>query len=187
MKELFSKFKKWLKDNYEDGFKDLNPPATDSDIHKLEQTLGFAIPVDLTACLKIHNGQANNAGGLFAGSEFLSTERIADEWIVWKDLLDSGDFAGFSSDPDKGIQSDWWNQKWIPFTYNGCGDHLCVDADPASFGTVGQVITMWHDSSERELLAHGFSEWFADYVKAILEGRYVYSDDYGCIVPIEDV
>ena len=34
----------------------------------------------------------------------------------------------------------WWNLKWVPFTYNGGGDHPCIDLDPAVTGTVGQVV-----------------------------------------------
>lgn len=186
MEKLFQQFREWLKDNYEDGFHDLNPPATDGDIDKLENLLGFSIPKELSECLRVHNGQGNKAGDLFEGGEFLSSDRIAYEWQIWKRLLDGGDFEDYKSEPDKGIKNDWWNQKWVPFTYNGAGDHYCVDADPDSFGVVGQVITMWHDSSERELLANNFTEWFSSYVSDILAGKYVYSDDYGSIVSIED-
>jgi cell wall assembly regulator SMI1 len=187
MEELFNKFKNWLIENYEDGFNDLNPPATDDEMSILESSLGLSLPKDFVDCLKVHNGQGNKAGGLFDGAEFLSTSRILDEWKVWKGLLDGGDFDGCKSEPDKCIKDDWWNQKWIPFTYNGAGDHYCIDTDPASFGVLGQVITMWHDSGERELLANSFLSWFSNYVAAILEGKYAYSDDYGFIVPIEDL
>lgn len=187
MKDLFGKFEGWLKENYEDGFSDLNPPATDDEISILESSIGFTLPKDFIDCLKIHNGQKSMAGGLFNGSEFLSTSRILDEWKIWKNLLDSGNFDGCKSDPDKGVKDHWWNCKWVPFTYNGSGDHYCIDADPGSFGVVGQIITMWHDSAERELLANSFSSWFGSYIAAILEGKFAYSDDYGCIVPIEDI
>jgi len=187
MKEAFEKFKIWLKENYEDGLKDLNPPATEDEIRLLEQTLGCSLPKDFIECLKIHNGQGNMAGGIFDGAEFLSTSRIIEEWSVWKELLDSGDFDDYESEPDEGIKSDWWNPKWIPFTSNGAGDHFCIDVDPEKQGSAGQIITMWHDSAERELLADSFSTWFSFYVSEILKGKYAYSDDYGFIVPIEDL
>ncbi|CAM0555326.1 hypothetical protein EHLJMEHL_04915 [Vreelandella titanicae] len=186
MEELFDNFKSWLKENYEEGFDDLNPPATDDEIAVLENALGVSLPKGFIECLKIHNGQGNMAGGLFDGSEFLSSSRIIDEWKIWKGLLDGGDFEEAKSEPEEGIKEDWWNSRWVPFTYNGAGDHYCIDNDPSTFGVVGQVITMWHDSAERELLASSFSSWFSAYVSAIIAGQYVYSEDYGSIVPLED-
>lgn len=185
MDEIFNKFKAWLKSNYEEGLNDLNPPATDSDIQELEQALGFSLPKDLAHCLRIHNGQGSCAGGLFDGAEFLSCSRILDEWHVWKGLAEDGFFEDNQAEPDTGIKEDWWNSKWIPFTYNGTGDHYCVDVDPGQFGSVGQVISMWHDSAERWLLADSFYDWFNDYVEALIAGDYAYSAEYGSILPVE--
>lgn len=79
MEELFDNFKSWLKENYEEGFNDLNPPATDDEIAVLENALGVSLPKGFIECLKIHNGQGNMAGGLFDGSEFLSSSRIISD------------------------------------------------------------------------------------------------------------
>ncbi|WP_332455118.1 SMI1/KNR4 family protein [Burkholderia ubonensis] len=64
-------------------------------------------------------------------------------------------------EPEPGIRGDWYNLKWIPLTHNGSGDHLCVDLDPDEGGRIGQVIRVWHDSPERELVAKGVGEWLA--------------------------
>jgi cell wall assembly regulator SMI1 len=58
------------------------------------------------------------------------------------------------------VRDDWWNPRWIPFTHDGGGNHLCLDLDPAEGGAVGQVISMWHDSGERAVQGHSFGEWF---------------------------
>lgn len=187
MKNLWNSFEAWLSSNFAEGLEDLNPPATDDEISHLEHHLGFSLPADFVDCLKIHNGQKNTAGGLFEATEFLSTRRIAEEWKVWKELHDGGDFEGNLSNPAEGVKNDWWNPKWVPFTYNGAGDHFCLDLDPAPGGQSGQVITMWHDFGERALLAPSFQVWFQNYVQAILDGKYVYSEDYETLVPIEDV
>lgn len=186
MNTTWNKFEAWLKNNWPDGFEDLNPPATEQEINQLQETLGVQLPVDFIACLRIHNGQKGMAGGLFDNSEFLSTQSIIEQWQIWKDLLDSGTFDEFSSEPESGVKNDWWNQKWIPITHNGGGDHFCIDLDPDAQGVSGQIITMWHDMANRDIQANSFKTWFNNYVSAVLDGRYVYSEDYGGLVDIAD-
>lgn len=187
MKDDWDRFERWLSKNWPDGLDDLNPPASDDEIAKLEEALGTRLPADFVACLKVHNGQKSMAGGLFDNSEFLSVEAILDQWQVWKDLLDGGDFDGVTSDADRGVKNDWWNARWIPFTHNGGGDHYCLDLDPAEGGGHGQVITMWHDAGEREVLATSFKNWFRSYVDEVVDGQYAYSDDYGGLVRIDEL
>jgi len=184
MKELWEQFERWLSDNWPEGLADLNPPATEEEIKELEQALGIVLPANFIECLKVHNGQKSDAGGLFDNSEFLSTDSILDQWKVWKDLLDSGDFDGIKSEPAEGIKDDWWNAKWVPITHNGGGDHYCIDLDPTDEGRLGQVITMWHDMGSRELQAGSFREWLEKYIKAVLAGQYVYSEDFGGLIDV---
>lgn len=187
MEESWNRLKEWLAANWPEALDNLAAPATDSQIAALESQLGAKLPEDFVACLKVHNGQSNAFGDLFEGGEFLSTEGIMDQWNVWQDLLKAHTFDGIKSEPQPGIKNDWWNSRWIPFTYDGSGNHYCLDLDPAESGRSGQIITMWHDASERELLAPSFAQWFDDFVKGILSGQLVFSEDYGCIVPIEDL
>lgn len=164
MKKQWERLEAWLKTNNPALLADLNPPASDADIQKLEQQLGVKLSTDFVECLKVHDGQRCGAGWLFSDSEFLSSQRILDEWAIWKDLLDGGDFDGAEAEPGTGIQPIWWSPKWIPFTYNGAGDHLCLDLNPSSGGRAGQVITLWHDDGARKKKADSFARWFAEFV-----------------------
>lgn len=164
MKHQWIKLENWLKSNNPALHADLNPPANDADIQELERKFGTKLPEDFIACLKVHNGQKGQADWLFSNSEFLSSQRIIDEWAIWKDLLDGGDFDDAMAEPDIGIQPLWWSPKWIPFTYNGAGDNLCLDLDPAYGGLHGQIITVWHDNNARKKKFDSFSQWFTDFV-----------------------
>lgn len=164
MKQQWERLEAWLKANNPALLADLNPPATDAEIRELEQKLGVTLPADFVECLKVHNGQKGGADWLFSGLEFLSSRRILDEWAIWKDLLDGGDFDGAEAEPGAGIKPVWWSPKWIPFTYNGAGDHLCLDLDPSSQGRSGQVITLWHDDGARKKKADSLAQWFAEFV-----------------------
>jgi cell wall assembly regulator SMI1 len=139
---------------------DLNPPATDAEISTLEQQLGVTLPTDYVQVLKQHNGQQGLADGLFDGQEFLSAQNVFAQWQVWKGLHDAGEFKALHSSPAAGVRDDWWNPRWIPFTHDGGGNHLCLDLDPAEGGTAGQAITVWHDSGERALAGSSFGDWF---------------------------
>ena len=183
MQKLFKEFEDWLKLNYKDGLDDLNPPITKEELTKLKNELGFEIPNELVEMLKIHNGQKGEASYLFEEQEFLSSNRIIDEWKVWKNLLESGDLEDNKSDCfDKEIQNNWWNLKWLPFTYDGCGNHYCIDMNPSEWGEKGQIIEMYHDDSERKLLNNTLYSWFESYISKLKNKEYVYSKDYDEII-----
>ena len=89
MNKQFDKFKQWLSINYSDGLLDLNPPASDDEIKELTKTIGVELPKDFLSVLKIHNGQKGEAAWLFDSQEFLSTQRIIEEFNTWKNLLNT--------------------------------------------------------------------------------------------------
>lgn len=186
MEHTWQLFEGWLAQHWLDGLACLNPPASDAQIAQLEAQLAVKLPADFIACLRVHNGQSGSAS-LFDGMEFLSCEEIYRQWQVWQGLLDGGDFDDITSEPDEGIKDDWWNAKWVPFTHNGSGDHLCLDLDPDESGAVGQVISMWHDMEARELKAASFGEYFQAYVSDLLAGAYVYAEAYGGIIKADEV
>lgn len=170
---------------------ELNPGIDEKEIKALETGIGTQLPEDVIAFYKVHNGQSTESAGLMNGEELLSAERIYDEWLVWKDLLDNKDFEGkdgpYRSDPESGIKNDWWNPMWIPITYNGSGDHICIDLDPAEGGKKGQIIMMWHDDPQRTLEAGSFKEWIGRYVDLLESGQMVYDEDYFGIFNKEDL
>ena len=181
MNEKFEKFKQWLTLNYSDGLLDLNPPATNEEIEELKNALGVDLPDDFISVLKIHNGQKGDSAWLFDSQEFLSTKRIIEEFNTWKNLLES-ELQGKISTPDDGVKSDWWNTSWIPFTSDGCGDHYCIDLSPTANGTKGQIITLWYELAEREIVSKSFSSWFDEYIEQLYSGDLVYSKEYNSIV-----
>ena len=181
MNKEFERFKQWLSLNYSDGLIDLNPPATDYEIEELTKILGVELPSDFLNVLRTHNGQKGESAWLFDSQEFLSTHRIIEEFNTWKNLLNT-QLQGKSSTPYEGVKNDWWNTNWIPFTSDGCGDNYCLDLSPTNTGTKGQIITLWYESSEREIVAPSFSLWFEEYVEQLYSGELIYSEEYNSIV-----
>ena len=164
MRQQWTRLEAWLKTHNPALLADLNPSASEADIQALERMVGVKLPMDFVECLKVHDGQKGAADWLFFGSEFLSLQRIMDEWVIWNELSHNGDFDDSEAASEAGIQPVWWSSKWIPFSYNGTGDHLCLDLDPVGGGRSGQVITFWHDDGARKKKADSFAQWFADFV-----------------------
>ena len=166
---------------------ELNEGASPEDFRKLEELIGAALPDDFKRLYALHNGQKNYFPPFYYTEELLSIDRMIEEWTVWKQLLDDKHFqhpdgTPYTSEPHPHIKNNWWNPKWIPINYNGNGNHLCLDLDPANGGFYGQIIQMEHDNTERALVAFSTEDLFNQYLKKLKSGNLFYSDDYGGIV-----
>jgi cell wall assembly regulator SMI1 len=186
MLATWQKLERWLEEHAAHLLDELNPGALPADIANLEKAIGTPLPSAFRDFYKVHNGQEPGEG-LVETEELLSTERILEEWRVWKDLLDNGNFHGTHSEPEEGVKNDWWNPLWIPITYDGSGNHYCIDLDPAPGGRKGQIIRMWHDAPERPIIADSFHAWIDDYIGQLIKGEYIYSAEWGGIIHREDL
>jgi cell wall assembly regulator SMI1 len=180
---MWQRIEAWLAANAPAIAAALNPPASVPELADTEQLLGVQFPEDVRAAYFRHNGQISNSPWMMDGWEWLSLQRIRDEWKVWKELLDGGDFSGIESDADGlVVRKDWWNPAWIPLTYSGCGDHHCLDLAPGPEGTLGQIIEIWHDEGSRPVVARSFREWLTSFADALENNDLVLSEEYGSLV-----
>jgi cell wall assembly regulator SMI1 len=155
----------------DEGNAEFAGPATVEQLAALETKTGLMLPDDLKASYGVHDGQDESSEGIYASGDFLdgafylmSLEQIANEWSMWKKLVDGGEFRGQESAPDDGIRSDCWNPGWLPILSDGGGDSLCVDLAPTARGVRGQIIKMSHDSAQRPLLARSFAGFLAQLI-----------------------
>lgn len=187
IKPIWERIEKWLSSNAPTIVESLQPGATNEEIAATEAFLGVTFPPDIKASYLIHDGQLTDGPGLIDGREFLSLERIKDEWQVWKELYDYGTFNDAKADPEGPIAQYWWNPKWIPITYDGAGNHHCLDLDPAPGGNVGQIIWMWHDNPSRSIEATSFTSWLEAFADELEADVYVYSEEYDGLVNKDDL
>lgn len=162
--------------------------ASDSAVAAAEQAIGRAFPADLRHLLSRHDGGKD---GLFVlpGWELFSAARIVDEWKIWEELR-RNQFVpeGVDCEPEGPAKGDeWWRLGWIPFCGDGGGNHLCVDMDPAEGGTPGQVITMWHDDSGREVIDASLTDLMETIADDADEGELVWDEEMGGVyAPVEE-
>ncbi len=171
--EAWTRIESVLAANEADEFVGLSKPAGDVEITQLEDRIGTALPPDFVQSYRIHNGQSDDVilvpplAPLDDGYYLLPIEQILEDWETWGELAEAEDLVEKTSAPDEGVRSCWWHRGWISFASNGGGDSLCIDLAPTKTGTVGQVITLWHDQPRRQLVATSFSEWLGDLAEAL--------------------
>ncbi|HJQ33119.1 MAG TPA: SMI1/KNR4 family protein [Pyrinomonadaceae bacterium] len=191
MEDIWARIEKWLAANAPEVLNSLRPGADSHAVARVETLLGIEFPPDVRASFSIHDGQSGlnmDAGlgyGLIDACELLSLERIVEEWKIWKELLDGGDFDGQKGAPEGPVKDDWWNPKWIPVAYRGTSDYYCLDLDPAAGGNVGQVIIFWHDWEQRKVINSSFEEWLRSYADDLESDRCIMSRDEGGVVRLE--
>ncbi|WP_374536620.1 SMI1/KNR4 family protein [Chitinimonas taiwanensis] len=166
MAQAWAQLEAWLKQEEPALLRSLGKPASPEALAELEAKLKLSLPDDFKAALSVHDGQKGEEP-LFEGEFFLSTKGVLSQWRTWTKLMKSPDMAECSGAPDEGIRPDWFHPAWIPFTHDGMGNHLCLDLDPAEGGQVGQIIRVWHDDDERQLIAPSFAVWFSRFVRSL--------------------
>lgn len=166
----------------------LNVGAAETDFARLEAVLGYALPEEFKELYRVADGESGTAGVL-ASEEWLSIERIIEEYGVWKNLLDDGIFADDDGTPydcepeNTAIKGDlWWNPKWIPLTADGGGNGKMIDMDPTERGTAGQIIQMWHDDAARSKEADSLRGFLTQYAQDLEDGKYVLDTEYGLVL-----
>ncbi|MGZ7440932.1 SMI1/KNR4 family protein [Paenibacillus sp. TH7-28] len=139
----------------EDGFQEalrLRPGADEAEFEHAEKALGLKFPEEMKTFYQVHNGQDSDLGSEpFVRNLTLSPlGEIVENWNFLRE-----EFEADEMEPDIGqeIKPLLWNDKWIPIAYNGGGDYLCLDMDPAEAGQVGQVLYFWHDWGNRSVEA----------------------------------
>lgn len=187
MKNIIEKIQKQLeilKEKHSSDFNFIfNSGATDEDFAQLEVLFKMPLPEDFKALYRVANGQSIDSQDLLQGEEWLSIERIMDEYQCWLGLYENGDFLengkDYGCNPDEGIKSDFWfNPKWLPLTSNGSGDNLMIDFDPSPKGEIGQIIEIYHDEDSRLLKALSLKAFFEQYAEDLANNQYLL-DEYG--------
>lgn len=182
MKKSWKRIKFWMQIHAPHLIEFINTGTGTGDFVALETAIGKPLPRTFKKFYKTHNGQREGSDGFIDAEEMLSTQRMLGEWKTWKELIDDGTFKDIYSDPDPGIKNDWYNRYWIPITYDGAGNHLAMDLDPAAGGRVSQIISVDHDDGQRKLIAPTFKDFIKNYVRKLESGEYIYSAKWSGIV-----
>lgn len=98
----------------------------------------------------------------FDDYEYLPCERALAEWQSIKAARDEL-FADveWTEPVDRGVASEFWMDRWLPFARDGRGGLVCIDLAPAPDGLAGQVIFVGRDPDVRQVLGSSLRQWLA--------------------------
>jgi cell wall assembly regulator SMI1 len=120
----------------------------DDDIQEIEAELGYQLPEDVRASLRLHNG---------------TIDGFAD---IWR-LLTIDEIAGEQKRLSLGYSMK--RPYWIPLASDGCGDFLCVDVEQGE--QLGQIIHFDHETVS-SWVAPSFQVLLAMFADHLEMGKY---------------
>ncbi len=173
MQETWQHIELWLESHFPHGLANLGAPAAAPDIGRLEQTLTIALPADLKELLQTHNGEAPEEVWLLGNWSLLSAEYIEKQWAQQCNISEGQEDC---LETDGYVKGASWNKGWIPFAYDGSGGYLCIDTDPASDGTIGQVIQTSSDGFAKKL-SNDIHSFFQSFLKALSSNSLTVVED----------
>ncbi len=131
----------------------LSKGATDAALAKLSKGIfgGGAVPDDLVAWFRWHDGQTNHSG--FSPLDHRTLLSIDEALKAWKDLSGCEDVEG-------------WSQSWLPLLENGAGDYLVYETKGPRKGS---LIGYWHTDEDRKTEYASLGELAQEIEKACTE------------------
>lgn len=136
-----------------------NEPASEEEIAEAEAKLGIKLPPDVKSLYRMHNGQPYGSTPVFLHWHFLSLDAMVQEWEVWQDVVTGLSVFERQADACGPVKPDIFCKQWIPFTSDGCGNNHCFDLAPEPEGHAGQIVIVWHDDTERPVIAFDIWSW----------------------------
>jgi cell wall assembly regulator SMI1 len=158
--ELIARMDRWLAANRPEYYARLQPGVAGQQLDAFEDRFGVRLPIAFRLLYKWRNGQENSCyASLEMNWMFSPLESVAST----KELCDGMIGADFDT-------PEWWRREWVPFLENGGGDHQVVDLLGIDGGRRGQVVTFWHDDSDRPIRATSLEAWLRDLVEEMENG-----------------
>ncbi|MEV4876067.1 SMI1/KNR4 family protein [Streptomyces cyaneofuscatus] len=159
----------WLRANAPTSAATLNPPATDSDLHSLADSLQAPLPQGLETLLRINNGSGSPL--LPDGGVFMDCKTTAQQYSRYVHIAEEG------NDPD------WWTPAWVPFAERPEGHEgfLLDTSHPAC--PVFSYTEADYPKPFAPSLAH-FLTWFT---RALIHGDNPYGEPFaGRVARVDD-
>ena len=162
-----------IKNDTPDDQSAFRSPASPEKLTELEQLLQHPLPLEFKIMYSLHDGSPEYC---IYGDELLPIEEIIEQCKAWIEnvrlevnLNEEEPFP----DEEHGISSYLFWSFWVPFTHNGCGDHICIDLKPNvdRGGIPGQIIHYFHDQDERCYYSTDLFSFFEAYLTKLDDGE----------------
>ncbi len=180
--ETLERIRRWANANAPAMLDGLNGGASESDIAKLESTLGVKLPAGFRDCLRICDGES--VGAFFAnGGDWLGVEQIAEHWRQRQAIAADIGPDDEERDVDELIREGiifvegpvrpvTFDRAWVPFMDRNGDVFWALDFAPAPGGTAGQVIEVDWECCSHKVVASSFDAFLATYADELEAGAY---------------
>lgn len=136
----------WLKKNRKRYHKGLRPGASEPDLASLAKQLGKAVPEDVAAWLRWHDGQHEDLIGCFHESfRLMSVAEIVEA-----------------------MKDEGWDGSLVPLMDDHQDDYVAVDVSAAG----SPVVEVWRGRKDRPRAAKSLREWAAKFAADVEAGKY---------------
>lgn len=176
VKDLWKAYEEQLRRDDPEEYRKLNGPISAQELKKLDAILpqGARLPNDYMELLRSHNGSSLDDPVDFNGYNFLSMDGILQAYSYMQDRANKFDEQYGTNGPKPhathGVQQVFNNPAWIPvLAASDWKNFICLDFDPASGGSKGQVIDVHFRAGPVGNVFKNFSEFFNELMEEILE------------------
>jgi cell wall assembly regulator SMI1 len=170
----WERLERWLRRNAGPLAESLRPGVTDAELAAVEARLGLALPDEVRAFYRVHDG----AGFVlaFVEDELLSLDDAARTRASMNDL----GWGRPGGPPNEGravgpVKPLWWSRDWLPFV--GRSWMLCVDLDPPPGGRRGQIVSYAKDDQEREVVHSSIGAWLEHWADRLEAGLFAFDEE----------
>lgn len=178
VKAAWKRLKRWSVANLPQHGGD-SPPASEKDLREFEDAIGAKLPKDLRESYRTYDGQCAGTGIIY-GLAVVPLRESVEHWRQWvegygenlKDGSASDLDAKCSSFPDGYVRPVYFDNGWVPLTYDSSGNHIGIDLNPGPKGTRGQVIIFGRDDEFHSVLASSWGQFLTDLADELEAGNY---------------
>lgn len=157
----------------------LNMGASDTDIAKLEQTIGKTLPEDFKELYRSINGNKDdeNFGNFVYGFVLNTIDQVIASWNFRKDFSSKYDTIGLNHFHPQIDGTNFYNPNWLEIGNTSGRDGMFIDLAPTDLGTYGQIIFLEGTENIGVLVANSTQQLLEQFVSDLDNGRYYLAED----------
>lgn len=174
---LFRQLQTWAADHAPEVI--FRPPATERAIDHFRVRSGLTLPDDLTALLRMADGETRASAGMIGNWRLLPVAEMQAAWGWLTQLSGKGAFVDRDVQAAPYLHPVWWHASWIPVVGDDLGNYFCVDSAPPEPERQGQIVLFFQDRPQRPLIAVSLSAWFERILQDLKSGVYHLDDVEG--------
>ncbi|WP_328672262.1 SMI1/KNR4 family protein [Streptomyces sp. NBC_00328] len=138
--QLWYRFENWLAEHAGEDYASLLPGASDDEIRRLEDGLGFPLREDVKGMIRLHDGVTERRSSKQPGAFLLGYSLLGVDGIIssHRDLVSMVENSREEGD-EESVVGRIADERWVPLAQDITGDLLFVDHRHHYAGEIGEM------------------------------------------------